>query len=216
MLRVRDANAAAGAYSPDPVSVGRRALRNLCLDYLIAPGSAAAIATAVEQMNSADNMTDQIAALGLLAATGCPEREAALARFFEQWQLAALVVDKWFTAQAASPLTDAAAVYALTRHPAFDIRNPNKVRAVIGAFARMNPLHFHALDGSGYRFLAEQVLTIDAMNPQIAARLAGAFNLWKKFDASRQELIRQQFARIGDATGLSRDTREIVTRALGA
>jgi aminopeptidase N len=210
-LQIYDKLKSAGAYSPDPVSTGRRALRNLALGYLAELGMCA---LADRQFQSADNMTDAMAALGTLANHDCPERQPALDAFYAKWQHEPLVVDKWLAVQAMSRLPGTLAqVRKLLAHPAFDIKVPNKVYALIRAFAA-NHVRFHAADGGGYAFLADQVLTLDALNPQVAARMARAFDRWKKFDQGRMAHARAQLERIRDHKGLSRDVGEIVTRAL--
>jgi aminopeptidase N len=198
-------------YSPDPASIGRRALRNLCLGYLAELGLSA---LADEQFRRADNMTDAMAALGCLANADCPEREPALQAFYEKWQREPLVVDKWLSVQALSRLPGTLArVRQLLAHPAFDIKVPNKVYALVRAFAA-NHVRFHAADGSGYAFLADRVLELDQLNPQVAARMARGFDRWRKFDANRQAHAREQLERIRDAQGLSRDVAEIVAKSL--
>ena len=175
---------------------------------------AEARALCLAQYERADNMTESFAALGLLANCDCPERRPALERFYESWRDESLVVDKWLSVQATSRLPGTLArVRELLSHPAFDIRVPNKVYALIRAFAA-NHVRFHAADGAGYAFLADQVLALDKLNPQVAARMARAFDRWKRFDPARQALASAQLARIRDAEGLSRDVAEIVGKAL--
>ena len=199
------------SYSPDAQSIGRRALRNLCLSYLVEVGHSA---LAYEQFRTAGNMTDSMAALTALANSECPERQPALDAFHARWQSEPLVVDKWLAVQATSRLPGTLArVNQLLSHPAFDIKVPNKVYALIRAFAS-NHVRFHAADGSGYAFLADQVIRLDALNPQVAARMARAFDRWRKFDQPRQALAKTALERIRDAKGLSRDVGEIVTKAL--
>jgi aminopeptidase N len=201
----------AGPYAPDPASIGRRALRNLCLGYLAELGLTA---LAGEQFRRADNMTDAMGALACLAGHDCPEREPALAAFYDKWRDEPLVVDKWLSVQALSRLPDTLArVRELLAHRAFDIKVPNKVYALIRAFAA-NHVRFHAADGAGYAFLAERVLELDKLNPQVAARMARGFDRWRKFDRARQAHARAQLERIRDAEGLSRDVAEIVTKSL--
>jgi len=201
----------AGAYSPDAVSAGKRALRNLCLGLLSELGMSR---LADEQLQQADNMTDAVAALSCLANLDCPERQPALDAFYEKWKHEPLVVDKWLAAQSTSRLPDTLPrVKRLLSHPAFDIRVPNKVYALIRGFAS-NHVRFHAADGSGYAFLADQVIALDAINPQVAARMARGFDRWKRFDAARQAKARAQLERIRDTEGLSKDVAEIVTKAL--
>ncbi|MFL6573079.1 MAG: aminopeptidase N, partial [Burkholderiales bacterium] len=200
-----------GAYSPDAQSIGRRALRNLCLSYLVEVGHSA---LAYEQFRTAGNMTDMMAALTALANCECPERQPALDAFHARWQGEALVVDKWLAVQATSRLPGTLArVHELLSHPAFDIKVPNKVYALIRAFAS-NHVRFHAADGSGYAFLADQVIRLDTLNPQVGARMARAFDRWRKFDPQRQAKAKAALERIRDSKGLSRDVGEIVTKAL--
>ncbi|MGH8709170.1 MAG: DUF3458 domain-containing protein, partial [Burkholderiales bacterium] len=200
-----------GPYSPDPTSIGRRALRNLCLGYLTELGRTV---LADEQFRRADNMTDAMAALACLASAECPQREPALQAFYERWRDEPLVVDKWLAVQATSRLPGTLArVRQLLAHPAFDLKVPNKVYALVRAFAA-NHVRFHAADGAGYAFLAERVLELDRINPQIAARMARGFDRWRKFDAARRQLAGRQLERLRDAAGLSRDVAEIVTKSL--
>ena len=201
----------AGAYSPDAVSAGKRALRNLCLGFLSELGMSG---LAYGQLQQADNMTDAMAALACLANLDCPERQPALDAFYEKWKHEPLVVDKWLAVQSTSRLPDALPrVKRLLSHPAFDIKVPNKVYALIRGFAS-NHVRFHAADGSGYAFLADQVIALNALNPQVAARMARGFDRWKRFDAARQAKARAQLERIRDTAGLSKDVAEIVTKAL--
>ncbi|MGE3149999.1 MAG: aminopeptidase N, partial [Pseudorhodoplanes sp.] len=160
-----------GAYSPDAKSAGRRALRNVCLDLLAATGKADAIVRAMSQYQSADNMTDRMAALATLSLHNVPQRTAALADFYERYAHDPLIVDKWLALQASIP--EAATldrVRALTEHPAFSFSNPNRVRALIGSFAQGNPTQFKRADGAGFAFVADQVLALDPKNPQVASR----------------------------------------------
>ncbi|MBX9847646.1 MAG: aminopeptidase N C-terminal domain-containing protein, partial [Rhodocyclaceae bacterium] len=160
------------------------------------------------------NMTDQFAALSVLAMNDTPERSTALKAFHDQWQHEALVIDKWLLVQAQSRLPNALAeVQGLIKHPSFDIKNPNKVYSLIRAFGA-NHVRFHAADGSGYRFIAEQIITLDAMNPQVASRIARCFDRWRKFDAGRQQHAMAALEKVRKHEGLSRDVFEIVDRAL--
>ena len=204
-----------GDYNPDPASAGRRGLRNLCLSYLMELETSAIRQRALAQLNSADNMTDAMAALGALANSACPERNEALSDFYDKWRDEPLVIDKWFSVQAVSRLPGTLGeVRRLMQHADYDASNPNRIRAVVGAFCHGNHVRFHAADGAGYDFAAEQVIALDAVNAQIAARIARAFDRWRKFDAVRQDHARQALERIRDASGLSKDTFEVVTRAL--
>jgi aminopeptidase N len=198
-------------YSPDAVSAGRRALRNLCLSYLVETGETQ---LAYEQFRTADNMTDAMAALTALASVDCPERQPALDAFYAKWQNEPLVVDKWLAVQAGSRLPGTLArVHQLLSHPAFDIKVPNKVYALIRAFTA-NHVRFHAADGAGYAFLADQVIALNALNPQVAARMARGFDRWKRFDEKRKAAARAALQRIRDSQGLTRDVAEIVTKAM--
>jgi aminopeptidase N len=198
-------------YSPDAASAGRRALRNLCLGYLVEIGRSP---LAYEQFRAADNMTDAMAALTALANVDCPERRPALDAFYARWQKEPLVVDKWLAVQATSRLPGTLArVNELRSHPSFNLKVPNKVYALIRAFAA-NHVRFHAADGAGYAFLADQVIALNALNPQVAARMARSFDRWKKFDENRKIKAKAALERIRDSKGLSKDVAEIVTKAL--
>jgi aminopeptidase N len=200
-----------GPYSPDPASAGKRALRNLILGYL---AEVEGPALAAEQFHEADNMTDSMAALAVLAGLDAPERGAALDAFYARWQDEPLVVDKWLAVQAGSRLPVAISeVQKLLKHPAFDLRVPNKVYALVRTLAA-NHVRFHAADGAGYAFLADQVLALDRLNPQVAARMARGFDRWKRFDENRRARAQEQLARIRDTKGISRDVAEIVSKAL--
>jgi len=201
-----------GPYSPEPDQVGRRTLRNVCLGYLVELGMTPA---ADAQFRSADNMTDTMAALAALAGVDCPEHVPALEAFYAKWQDEPLVVDKWLAVQAASRLPRTLArVRELLAHPAFDLKVPNKVYALIRSFSA-NHVRFHAADGAGYAFLADRVIELNGLNPQVAARMARGFDRWRKFDAGRQAKARAALERIRDAQGLSRDVAEIVGKSLG-
>ena len=206
-----------GLYSPDAASSGRRSLRNACLDLLAATGEAGAFAHAARQYDQADNMTDRMAALATLALHHAPERERPLADFYQRYAADALVIDKWFTLQAMIPHADTLAkVRALTAHPAFSFANPNRVRALIGAFAQGNQTQFNRADGGGYGFVADTIMTLDAKNPQIAARLATAFRSWRTLEPGRRALAEAALARMKAAASRSRDLADIVARALAA
>jgi aminopeptidase N len=209
------ANAVAGPYSPDAASAGKRSLRNLCLAYLMEAGTPDACNLVFRQFSSADNMTDSAAALAILVDFDCEERTRVLDSFYERWCDEPLVVDKWLRAQAMSRLPGTLnEVRRLTDHPAYSIRNPNKVYALLGGFSMANHARFHAADGSGYEFLAEQIIVLDGLNPQVAARMTRAFDRWKKFDAGRQRNAQAALERILRKTGLSRDVTEIVQKSL--
>ncbi len=204
-----------GGYSPNAASAGRRALRNVALDLLAAGGAQSEIMRAARQYDAADNMTDRMAALGTLALHDVPERARALDDFYDRYKTDALVVDKWFSLQAAIPQSDTLdKVRSLTKHPAFSLANPNRVRALIGAFAQGNPTQFNRADGRGYDFLAETILALDPKNPQVAARMATAFRTWRMLEQGRRALAEAALARLNAAADLSRDVADIVERAL--
>jgi aminopeptidase N len=206
-----------GPYSPDAVSAGRRALRNACLDLIAATGEPASIGLAARQFARADNMTNRMAALATLGLHDVPERSAALERFYRQFEKDPLVIDKWFALQAMIP--EAATlerVQTLTRHPAFAPSNPNRVRALIGAFAHSNQTQFNRADGGGYRFLADTVIGLDGRNPQVAARLIGAFKSWRALEGVRRAHAEAALRQVAAAPSLSRDVTDMTRRALAA
>ncbi len=203
-------------YRIDGHSIGRRALRNVCLAYIAAGDQAAGALLAKEQFDRGANMTDVLAALAVLNNIDGPERDAALDAFYRRWADDPLVIDKWFALQARSSLPGTiAAVRALTAHPAFTRANPNRVRALVGTFAQANPLYFHAASGEGYAFLADEVLALDKPNPTTAARLVQPLGQWRRYDRARQGLMRAALDRILSASGLSPNTYEMVAKSLG-
>ena len=205
----------AGPYRYHPSDAGKRALRNTCLAYLAESGDPAQLDLALGQFRNADNMTDQIAALGVLVNHPGEQRDEALAAFYEQWKNDPLVTDKWLALQASSRMTGTLAhVRELMRHPAFNFKNPNRVRALIGMFAHTNPIHFHAADGSGYAFVAEQIVALDALNPQVAARMTGSLIRWRRYDTDRQALMKAGLEKILARPGVSKDTFEIASKGL--
>ncbi|TPN45181.1 MULTISPECIES: aminopeptidase N [unclassified Mesorhizobium] len=203
------------AFSPDAASAGRRALRNTLLDYLsLLPGGAA---SAAGHFQSATNMTDRAAALGVLAHRhhGSPEAKKALAAFETKYASDPLIMDKWFQIQASVPGPQAVdTVRALTAHPAFSMGNPNRVRSLIGTFSSANQTGFHRPDGEGYRFFAQTVLEVEKRNPQVAARLATALRSWRSLEPGRQAKAREALLSIANAENLSADLRDIVERTL--
>ncbi len=208
--------ALSGDYQPDPDSVGRRSLRNTALALLAAEETEEGVERAQAHFAGADNMTDSMAALRILANLDRPERDQALESFYDRWQDEQLVLDKWFAIQAQSTASDTLdRVERLRGHPAFSLKNPNRVRALIGALAHGNPLHFHAPDGRGYEFVGESILEIDSFNPMIAARLASAFSSWRLLEPGRQQRAKAMLERIAGKEGLSRDTSEVVGKMLG-
>jgi len=210
---LRNGLAIDGAYSPDAASAGKRALRNVLLDYALYAGTGEDLATA--QYQSATNMTDRMAALGLLVVHGCSSAPGILADFHDRYEGNALVIDKWLAVQATAPNDQTLdSVKALRDHPAFSMGNPNRVRALIGAFAMANPTQFQRADGAGYNFVSDMILEIDPANAQLAARLASAFRTWRKMEPVRQEHAKAALEKIAAAANLSRDTRDIVERSL--
>jgi aminopeptidase N len=217
LTRYKTSQEIASDYAIDAAAIGRRSLKNRCLDYLMQLNDPDLRQLCLTQFHDAANMTDALSALGMLANCECPERLATLAAFHERWQHEPLVMDKWFTLQATSQLPNTLAeVKALLKHPAFNIKNPNKVRSLIGAFCHANPVRFHAIDGSGYTFLTTQVEQLNALNPQMAARLVGAFTRWRRYDAKRQALMRTQLEHILQIPHLSPDVYEITAKSIAA
>jgi aminopeptidase N len=203
-----------GPYQAEPGDIGRRALKNLALGYLMAGGGRMARELCLEQYRAGHNMTDVMAALRLLADSDDPERDAVLTDFEARWGNDPLVMDKWFSVQAQAGRPDTLPrVRALMHHPAFSIRNPNKVRALIGAFTA-NQVCFHAVDGDGYRFLLDRVLELDPLNPQVAARMLRQLARWRRYDSGRRALMQAQLQRIMDAPKVSKDVYEIASRSL--
>ncbi|MEK9970304.1 MAG: aminopeptidase N, partial [Ferrovibrio sp.] len=209
-------NTVPGPYSPDSGSAGRRSLKNAALAYLaeLADEDAGLRQLVHQQYVQADNMTDRAAALRLLVDIAGPEREAALADFYERFRDDVLVLDKWLMMQAVSSLPDTLEnVRALLKHPAFSLQKPNKVRSLVGAFTA-NALRYHAADGSGYAFHADRILEIEPINPQLAARLLSPLGRWRRFDAARQDKMKAELRRVLAKPGLSRDTYEIASKSL--
>ncbi len=207
--------AASGPYRIDGLAIGRRALRNACLAYLATADPDRGAALAKAQFDAAANMTDVLAALTVLADLDRPERPGALAQFFATWSHDPLVVDKWFGLQARSSLPETPQrVRELAAHPAYDRKNPNRVRALFGAFAQGNPVRFHDPSGAGYALLADEVIAIDPGNPTTAARLVQPLGTWRRHDQARQALMRGQLERVLATPGLSKNTYEMVSKSL--
>ncbi|HWK65476.1 MAG TPA: aminopeptidase N [Rhizobiaceae bacterium] len=204
-----------GPFSPDAASAGRRALRNVLLDYLsLKPGD---VTLAEKQFANATNMTDRATALAILAhrQPGSEAAKAALAAFERRYASDPLVLDKWFQIQASVPgAATIEAVKALTRHPAFSMNNPNRVRSLVGTFSSANQTAFHRPDGAGYDFFVGAVLKTDRDNPQLAARLATALRSWRSLEPVRQGKAREALLAISNAKDLSTDLRDIVERTL--
>ena len=201
-------------YSPDAGQIAARSLRNRCLDYLVgADGDMLWLAEA--QFNSARNMTDRLAALRCLAFYGDDKiRTWALGQFYSDWKHEALVVNQWLQVQAAMPDAGALSrVRELLEHADFDLRNPNKVRALVGIFANQNPVNFHRIDGGGYRLLGEIVARLNAINPQIAARLLTPLTKWRGY-RGRENLMKAELQRLAQIPDLSPDVFEVVSKSL--
>ena len=212
---VYDANRSRGPYRFDAEGAGRRSLQNLCLRYLMELDDPAVRSNCGHQLETADNMTDALAALACFANVRGTQREERLAWFEARWKDDPLVLDKWFALQATSRLPETLGhVRGLIRHRAFDIKNPNRVRALIGAFCHANQRRFHDASGEGYRFLSEHVLAIDAFNPQSAARLLSAASRWRRLDAARGALLRAELERILAMPKLSKDCYEVAKKFL--
>jgi len=199
----------------DAGAIGRRRIKNTCLAYLGRLEKPDIQQWSQKQFDTARNMTDQIAALAVVVNGSHPAKQECLAGFYQQWQAEALVIDKWFALQASSHNPDTfATVQALMQHPAFDLKNPNRVRALIGAFSQANPLHFHAANGQGYRFLADQIIALNTLNPQVASRMLSALTSWRRYDEDRQELMKAQLERIMTTEAISKDVYEVASKSL--
>ena len=205
-----------GPYEIDAQAVGKRSLRNLCLAYLMELDSDTEImALCVEQFRTGENMTDVMAALASLAQRDEPIADQCLAEFYERWQKEPLVVDKWLSVQALSRRPDTLSrVRTLTEHPAFSLKNPNKVYALLRGFSQGNPARFHAADGSGYSFIGGKIAELDLINPQVAARLVSVFNDWRRYDDNHQRMQKDALIYLRDNSRLSKDLYEIVSKAL--
>lgn len=201
-----------GAFYPAIVVVNLCA----CIHDISSVGRYAAVDTDVlKRFKAADNMTDQVASLAALTSRDCPERKEALSLFYEQWKEDPLIMNKWLGLQASAGLPgNVENVKALTKHPVFDIKNPNKVYSLVGGFVGGTPTNFHAADGSGYAFLGDMVLELDKINGSVAARMVGGFTRWRKYDEGRQALMMAQLERIVNTEGLSENVYEIVSKSL--
>ncbi|MCG2583658.1 aminopeptidase N [Massilia sp. TS11] len=214
LLAAVAANQTPGPYSPDAGAAGKRGLKNLCLAYLACAADGEVHALAQRQFDTAGNMTDRVAALQALMQSNAPGADEALARFYTDFHDDALVVDKWFALQASHPGTHVADVRRLLQHPAMNIKNPNRARSLIFNFCAGNPARFHADDGSGYALWAELLLTLDAINPQVAARLARMLDRWRRYAPALQQRMQRALAGVARRKRLSRDVREVVDKAL--
>jgi aminopeptidase N len=210
-----------GAYTPDPASAGRRALAGMALTHLCLATRASADAVwperTLQRFSEAGNMTDRFNALSALVSSGHPLAKEALARFHALFKNEALVIDKWFSLQAGSPDRGGDVlplVHQLMKHPDFSLKNPNRARSVIFSYCSANPGAFHRSDGAGYAFWSDRVIDLDAINPQVAARLARALDRWSKLAEPYRSAARAAIARVANRPGLSKDTQEVVDRAL--
>lgn len=203
-------------YSPDSDSIARRSLKNLCLAYLVALEKDEYLQLAVNQYEKADNMTDMQAALVLVAHSSfAAEADQLLADFYTRWKEESLVVNLWLSVQSSDPKEGALSrVEKLMQHSAFDSKNPNKLRSVISVFCAQNSINFHAMDGSGYRFLADRIIELNKQNPQIASRMLTPLTRWKKYSPDRQALMKAELERINSCDDLSKDVYEVVSKSL--
>ena len=216
-IKVYEQNSDSGSYLITPEAMGKRSLKNICLSYLLVsdPVDNFSLDLCLKQYHFGSNMTDVIAALAALSNYPGTEREDALDDFYQRWKNDPLVMDKWLIIQATSSLNDTLKrVKMLLHHPSFSLKNPNKVRSLIGAFCSGNHVRFHEASGAGYEFLTEQLIAIDPANAQIAARLVGPFINWRKYDTTRQKLIREQLERLAALENLSDDLYEIVKKSM--
>jgi aminopeptidase N len=204
-----------GEFSPDAAGAGRRALRNAALELMAANPRSEVGELAFGHYEAAANMTDTIGGLNALTQIGGELYERALADFYERWKDEPLVIDKWFATQARDPSEGALGrVLGLTAHPAFDAKNPNRLRALVQSFASSNPARFHDPSGAGYRFLADQILAVDGFNPMTAARLVEPLGGWRRYEPELGKLMKAELERILAEPGLSKNVFELVSRAL--
>jgi aminopeptidase N len=206
----------AGEFSPSAEAAGKRALRNAVLGMLAADPHYDTVERARGHYLAAANMTDAMGGLSALMLIGGAAYDEALTHFYDRWRDEPLVVDKWFAIQARSPAEDALGrVLGLTAHPAFDPKNPNRLRALVQSFASANPARFHAPDGAGYRFLADQILAADRINPSVAARLVEPLGGWRRYRPELGACMRAELQRIVATPGISKNVLELADKALG-
>jgi aminopeptidase N len=212
---IYETHAVNGPYAPDAAGCGKRALRNRALALLSAGSGRLAASRLRDHYKSAANMTDVMAVLEAFSEVESPARKAVLKSFYKRWKKDPLVLDKWFSVQARSPLHGTAETVAgLMKHPQFSIKNPNRVRAVAGAFAIGNPVQFNAENGKGYKLVADTVLELDGFNSLMAARLLGSFEMWRMLEPKRKAGARKQLERVIGKKNLSRDVYEIAEKML--
>ena len=209
-----NANHQSGSYSPDAISSGRRALRNNSLGYLAELNDSAIHQLIQDQLAQASNMTDRLAALSIMNVHQTPGIRDALQSFYKDFEHEALVIDKWFSLQASAPGTDTKTIRKLMEHPAFSMTNPNRARSLLFAFCNNNAAQFHATDGSGHAFWAEQVITLDKINPQVAARLARSMDRWRKFTPALQASMKMALEKVASTRKLSNDVAEVIGKSL--
>ncbi|MDF3841836.1 aminopeptidase N [Pseudomonas citronellolis] len=203
-------------YLAEAEHIARRSLQNIALSYLMLVGGDEVLAACLEQYEACDNMTERLTALAVLVNSPYDDEKAkGLEMFADYFKDNPLVMDQWFSVQAGCTLPGGLErVQSLMGHPAFTLKNPNKIRALIGAFANQNLVNFHRADGAGYRFLADQVITLNALNPQIASRLLAPLTRWRKYAPARQALMRAELERILASGELSSDVYEVVSKSL--
>ena len=202
------------SYEPVGEQVGKRALKNLCLS-ILATQTSDGVRFAKQQYHEANNLTDRLAALSALINSGSDDAKDELADFDKRHRLNSLVMDKWFALQAMAPREETLPqLKELMKHPIFSITNPNRIRALIGSFASGNPTQFNRPDGAGYQFVSMLVVDLDAVNPQVAARLLTSFSTWKLLEPHRRQRAERALKRISNSAGLSSDVRDIVDRTL--
>jgi len=214
LIAAYNANQQPEPYSPDAISAGRRALRNNALGYLAELNDSAVHTLIQDQLAQASNMTDRLAALSIMNVHQVPGIRDALHSFYSDFEQEALVIDKWFSLQASAPGTDTKAIRKLMQHPAFSMTNPNRARSLIFVFCNSNAAQFHATDGSGHDFWAEQVIALDKINPQVAARLARSMDRWRKFTPVLQASMKAALEKVARTPKLSNDVAEVIGKAL--
>jgi aminopeptidase N len=219
LLSVYKLNQSSAPYAPVADDIARRSLKNVVLAYLMQPENTDMVKLCVEQFESSDNMTDTGAAIRALVNSSAPDaviaKEKALTEFYNRWPNDALVIDQWFNIQASCPLPDTLErVKVLMTHEAFSMTNPNRMRSVVVAFGFQNNINFHNQDGSGYQFLADRVIELNGLNPQMAARVLSPLTRWRKYDTARQALMKEQLERILGTDDLSPDVFEIASKSI--
>jgi aminopeptidase N len=219
LLAVYKLNQDDKAFEPSATECARRSLKNVALAYLMQPDDTEMVPLCVAQYKSANCMTDTSAAIRALVNSAAPAaqlaKEEALTQFYNRWVEEALVIDQWFSVQASSHLPGALdKVKALLKHSAFSMKNPNRLRSVVVAFAFQNNVNFHNKDGAGYKFLADTVIALNSINPLVAARILSPLTRWRKYDVARQELMKAQLQRILETPELSKDVFEVVSKSV--